>query len=67
MPTLDIRQKWVAVLKGYILRRGVTMVDSQDTLQYYGACYKNKHKKWRDSVMLRRYYSGVVAHRRYVT
>ena len=36
MPTLDIRQKGVAVLKGYILRRGVTMVDSQDTLQYYG-------------------------------
>ena len=36
MPTLDMYQWWVAILKGYILRRDVTIIDSQDTLQYYG-------------------------------
>ena len=35
MPTLDMYQRWVAILKGYILRRDVTMIDSQGMLQNY--------------------------------
>ena len=61
------------------LREGVTMMDNHDILQcwtyintlghYYVivACYNVKHTKWREGIMLHRYYSGVVARRHYVT